>query len=64
MSRTPQPSFETNGFYERLLVLRRTDPKVFEFISPVSKLALAEYERQKRAQAEVEAMRDELPPAA
>ena len=61
------PEFEQNGFYERLLILRQTNRKAFESISPVSKLALCEYERQKRAAAEAEAMRHEasdLPPTA
>jgi hypothetical protein len=46
-----KPTFETNGFYEKLLKLRRTNPKAFESISPASKLALAEYEKQKRESA-------------
>ena len=59
-------NFQINPFYEKLLQMRRTRPRDFESISPVSKLALAEYERQKRRAAELEAMRqeDELPPAA
>lgn len=48
--------------------MRSSNAKAFESISPVSKLALGEYERQKRAAAEAEAMRNEadnhLPPAA
>lgn len=40
--------FEPNLFYERLLELRATRPKAFESISPVSKLALLQYEKLKR----------------
>jgi uncharacterized protein YjiS (DUF1127 family) len=59
-----QSRFETNQFYEKLMNLRRTNRKAFEGISPASKLALAHYEQAKREAAELEAMRDELPPAA
>lgn len=40
--------FETNGFYERIIALRKTQPKTFEGLSPATKLALAQYEQQKR----------------
>jgi hypothetical protein len=36
------------GFYERLAELRETDPRTFASISPASKLALFEYEKQLR----------------
>ncbi len=42
-------AFQPNGFYERLLAMRKSDPRTFATISPASKLALFEYERQKRA---------------
>ncbi len=47
-------AFEQNGFYEHMMEVRRKQPKVFEGLSPATKLALAEYEKQKR-QAEVDA---------
>jgi hypothetical protein len=40
--------FQRNGFYERLAEMRRNDPRTFASISPASKLALFEYEKQKR----------------
>ncbi len=46
--------FETNGFYEHMMEVRRKQPKVFEGLLPATKLALAEYEKQKR-QAAVDA---------
>ncbi len=45
---TSAGTFLRNGFYERLVELRTTDPKTFNSISPASKLALFEYEKQKR----------------
>jgi hypothetical protein len=41
-------TFQRNGFYERLAQMRRNDPRTFAGISPASKLALFEYEKQKR----------------
>ncbi len=41
-------SFQTNGFYERLAEMRKSNPRAFATISPVSKLALYGYEKQKR----------------
>ncbi len=46
-------SFQRNGFYERLITMRRTDRKTFDGFSIPTRLALAEYEKQKR-QHEVE----------
>jgi hypothetical protein len=46
-------AFEPNGFYERLECLRRTDRKTFDGFSIPTRLALFEYEKQKR-QHEVE----------
>lgn len=51
--------FERNLFYERLIELRRTNRKSFDTLSPTTHLALGEYERQKRAAAEREAMKKE-----
>ncbi len=46
-----------NAFYERVLELRRTDPKAFDSLAPVTKLALGQYEAQKRER--LQAIRDE-----
>ncbi|MDQ3820942.1 MAG: hypothetical protein M3362_25105 [Acidobacteriota bacterium] len=58
--------FTVNPFYERLIDLRSTNRKAFDSISPPSKLALAEYEKQKRQAEKDKIMRGEsdLPPAA
>jgi hypothetical protein len=40
--------FESNGFYERLISIRRTDRKTFDGFSIPTRLALAEYEKHKR----------------
>jgi hypothetical protein len=55
----PANNFEINHFYERLLDLRRTDPKAFGELSPASKLSLFAYEAQKREHARLQALRDE-----
>jgi hypothetical protein len=54
----PPEKFVANAFYERLLELRRTNTKAFNSISPASKHALFEYEKQKRA-AEDNSQREE-----
>jgi hypothetical protein len=54
-----QPTFERNGFYERIIALRKTQPKAFESLSPATKMALGAYEQQKRQHALDEAMRNE-----
>ncbi len=54
-----QPQFETNGFYERIIALRKSQPKAFESLSPATKMALAQYEQQKRQHALDEAMCNE-----
>jgi hypothetical protein len=62
-----KPAFEPNAYYERVLDLRRTDPKAFDSLAPVTKLALGQYEVQKREAIRLQAIRDELttlPPAA
>jgi hypothetical protein len=56
--------FETNAFYERVLELRRTNPRDFDSLAPVTKLALGQYESQKREAQKLEAIRDEPPAAA
>lgn len=50
--------FEPNAFYERLIRIRATDRKTFESLSVPSKLALCEYEKQKRAHVEGQEMKD------
>lgn len=58
---------QINLFYERLIDMRPTDRKTFDSLSQPTRWALLEYEKQKRAQAEIDAMRNEasdLPPAA
>lgn len=49
MQAKDQPKFERNGFYERIIELRRTNRRAFDSLSPATKLALAEYEKQKLA---------------
>ncbi len=51
--------FEVNMFYERLLDLRRTNPKAFGEMSPASKLSLFAYEAAKREAERLQAIRDE-----
>ncbi len=51
--------FQPNGFYESLTRLRESDPRAFATISPASKLALCEYERQKREHAQSLSFRDD-----
>ena len=36
----PAAGFERNAFYERVLELRRTNPKAFDALAPVTKIAL------------------------
>ncbi len=55
----PKPAFEPNAYYERVLELRRTDPAAFDSLAPVTKLALGQYEAQKREAARLKAIRDE-----
>lgn len=52
-------TFQLNGFYERLAQMRKNDPRTFNSISPASKLALFEYEKQKRQHEAEAAMRNE-----
>jgi hypothetical protein len=51
--------FETNAFYEKILVLRRTNPAAFASLAPVTKLALYAYETAKREHQRLAAIRDE-----
>ncbi len=55
----PAAGFEPNAFYERVLELRRTDPAAFDSLAPVTKLALGQYEAQKREAQRLEALRRE-----
>ncbi len=41
-------AFQRNVFYERITQMRADDPHTFASISPASKLALFEYEKQLR----------------
>ena len=54
-----QPQFEPNGFYERIISLRKTDPKAFNSLSSQTLLSLGAYEAQKRVLARLQAIRDE-----
>ncbi len=51
--------FEPNAFYEKILVLRRTNPAAFASLAPVTKLALGAYEAQKREHERLQAIKDE-----
>ncbi len=53
----PAAGFAPNAFYERVLMLRRTNPAAFDSLAPVTKLALGQYEAQKRER--LQAIRDE-----
>ncbi len=55
----PAGLFEPNAFYERVLELRRTNPAAFASLAPVTKLALGQYEAQKREAQRLEDIRDE-----
>jgi hypothetical protein len=55
------PRFESNGFYERLISIRRTDRKTFDGFSIPTRLALAEYERQKRQHETEQAIKADAP---
>ncbi len=51
--------FETNAFYEKVLDLRRTNPKAFEGLAPATKASLHAYEAAKREHTRLEAIRNE-----
>ena len=54
-----QQEFSTNLFYERILKLRRTDPKAFNSLAPVTRYVLNLYEQQKREAASLQAIHNE-----
>jgi hypothetical protein len=56
---SPKLAFEPNAFYEKVLDLRRTNPKAFDSLAPVTKQALYAYETAKREHTRLEAIRDE-----
>jgi biopolymer transport protein ExbB/TolQ len=58
-TRKSDAAFQVNNFYEKLLDLRRTNPKAFGEMSPASKLSLLAYETAKREAERLEALRDE-----
>jgi hypothetical protein len=58
-TRESDAAFAVNHFYEKLLDLRRTNPKAFGEISPASKLSLFAYEAAKREAQRLEAIRNE-----
>jgi hypothetical protein len=58
-TRKSDAAFQVNHFYEKLLDLRRTDPKAFDEMSPASKLSLFAYETAKREAARLQAIRNE-----
>jgi hypothetical protein len=51
--------FETNAFYERVLMLRRDRPAAFDSLALVTRLALGAYEAQKREHERLRTIRDE-----
>jgi hypothetical protein len=55
----PAAGFQLNAFYERVLELRRDRPAAFDSLAPVTKLALGQYEAQKREHQRLAAIRDE-----
>ncbi len=57
-TRKSDAAFQVNLFYEKLLDLRRTDPKAFGEMSPASKLSLFAYEAAKREHERLQAIRD------
>ncbi len=59
MNKTEERLFEVNHFYEKLLDLRRTNPKAFGEMSPASKLSLFAYEAAKREAQRLAAIRNE-----
>jgi hypothetical protein len=56
---SPKLAFELNAFYEKILDLRRDRPAAFDSLAPVTKLALGQYEAQKREHSRLQAIRDE-----
>lgn len=60
---TTKPVFEPNAFYEKILDLRRTNPRAFDSLAPVTKLALGVYEAAKREAERFRTIHDEPAPA-
>jgi hypothetical protein len=58
-TRKSDAAFQVNHFYEKLLDLRRTNPKAFGEMSPASKLSLFAYETAKREHERLHVIRDE-----
>jgi hypothetical protein len=56
---SPKLAFEQNAFYEKVLDLRRTNPKAFEGLAPATKASLHAYETAKREAARLQAIKDE-----
>ena len=54
-----QQGFSTNLFYERILKLRRTDPRAFNSLAPATRHALNFYESQKREATRLQAIHNE-----
>ncbi len=59
---TSEQRFEPNSFYERLISIRRTDRKTFDSFSIPTRLALTEYEKQKREHEQLRAVKAESAP--
>jgi hypothetical protein len=55
----PAAGFEPNAFYEKILELRRTNPRDFDSLAPVTKLALGAYETAKREHNRLQEIRGE-----
>ncbi len=51
--------FEPNAFYERVLMLRRTNPAAFDSLAPVTKVSLGHYEAAQREDERLRSIRDE-----
>ena len=51
--------FEPNAFYEKISQLRRDRPTAFASLAPVTKIALGQYEAQRREHERLQAIRDE-----
>ena len=55
----PKPAFEVNHFYERIIALRKSNPRDFDALSPTTRVVLGQYESQKREAQRLEAIRTE-----
>jgi hypothetical protein len=55
----PAAGFETNAFYEKILDLRRTNPKAFDSLAPMTKVSLGHYEAAQREDERLRSIRDE-----